>query len=80
MKSFSQLLESYATPTDSALVRHIKTGCDVENLFSKLEEMADKDGRIKFGDTTTSIKKVREYIGTLRRHSVLIANGLYAAR
>ncbi|MFH1210583.1 MAG: hypothetical protein V1645_01575 [archaeon] len=80
MRSFSQMLEACASDSNEALVKNLKTGGDVETLFSKLEKLADKEGMIQYAGVRTTIKRMREYVGTLHRDPVVRANGLYVAK
>lgn len=80
MRSFSQLLDGWSTTGTESLLRNIRTSEDVENLFSKLEKVADKDGYISLDGIKTTVKKMREYVGTLHKDPVLRANGLYVAK
>lgn len=80
MRSFTQLLEGWTTLDSESLMKNIRTAEDVDRLFSKLEAMADQDGYINLNGAKTTVQKMREYVGTLRRFDVIKANGLYAAR
>jgi hypothetical protein len=80
MRSFTQVLERCMSDSNEALLKNLKTGIDVENLFSKIENLADEDGTIRYAGVRTSLKKMREYVGTLHRDPVIKANGLYVAK